>query len=230
MKKAVSHPLTIVSMLLGLVEVCLTTVYGLSSERMQCYVFWFVAIYTTGITGIFFYMLWHRNWVFYPPSEFRPPSIEEYVATMRGREQLPSQKTIEEVSEILSDERLMEKLAIPDVSIAREQGEITNVLQQLRNETIKSLQASVICMDSRPLKGEGGYSWEEPYDENLSGGDFLTGVWLRLQPFPPYPYGKGWLIRESGTDNVFDHIVDKDSRSIREIGITGGMVLEVIAA
>ena len=79
--------------------------------------------------------------------------------------------------------------------------------------------------------------WEVAYDADMPIARLIDHVLWRLQPYPPYPYGTMWVLRDKKSGLVFSEIGPtwaagkgkrEDDRTVSDVGIIGGMVLEVI--
>ncbi len=198
-----------------------------------------MGIFAVGIAVTFFTFLWKRNWVFYPPSEFSDASVQAFVNAMRHDGPTISRIAVDSLSRAFADDALLEKLDIVRIPKEQRRMSIEQVVQEIRENVIGNVEASVLRIDARPLKGSDGPQWEEPYDVGMTVNRFLDRVWFRLQPFAPYPYGTVWCLRDASSGEVFEDIGStwskrqgigiSDNRSVREVGITGGMTLEVFA-
>ena len=231
-------PLSIVALFFGLVEALLTYSSSQTDGYLQLVILSFMALFATGIAIAFFLVLWHRNWVFYPPSEFSSPSVQTYVKAMRVDGPQISEVAADGISKALSAEALVKKLDLTEVPESERRLRIEQVIDEVRNEAIANVGESVIHVDARPLKGRSAPQWEEPYTEKLTIEALLNRVWLRLQPFPPYEYGTVWILKDAHSDTVFDDVgpswrnqsrARADERSLSDVGIRGGMHLEVVA-
>ena len=234
-----SHsPLSVVALFFGLVELGLAYCSGISSGYVQIAVLGFMGTFAIGIAVTFFVFLWYRNWVFYPPSEFSAPSVQAFVNAMRGPPGVSiSQVATDEISRAFADEVLSRRLQAKDVP--EEQRELIGlVVGEIRREAVKNVAASVLHIDARPLKGPEAPVWEEPYIEELTVRQLLDRVWLNVQPLPPYGYGTMWLLKDAASGEFFSSIgpahgaagsiADTDMRTVRQVGIMGGMRLEVV--
>ena len=183
-------PLSLVALFFGLVEIGLAYSSGVSSGYVRIAVLVFMGLFAIGVAATFFVFLWHRNWVFYPPSEFSSPSVQAYVTAMRGPNVSISQVATDEVSRAFADDALLKRLQAREVP-EEQRALVGRVVSEIRNEVIENVAAAVLHIDARPLKGPTAPVWEEPYDEKLTVSRLLGGVWLRIQPLAPYGYGTG---------------------------------------
>ena len=236
-KKAHS-PLGVISLFFGLVELGLAYSSGVSDGGVQIAVLVFMGLFAVGIAATFFVFLWYRNWVFYPPSEFGGVTVQAYVNAMRQDGLDITRIASDSVSRAFSDSTLLETLDLGHLPEDKHQAFVEGFYQEVRNRVIANVGASVIRIDPRPLKGEQSPQWEEPYDAQMPVERLLDRVWLRLQPFAPYPYGTTWILRDVATGKTFDNIGSasagewqggtKDDRTAGEVGFKGGMTLEVV--
>ena len=236
-KKAHS-PLGVISLFFGLVELGLAYSSGVSDGGVQIAVLVFMGLFAVGIAATFFVFLWYRNWVFYPPSEFGDATVQAYVNAMRGDGLDITQITSNSLSLAFSDSTLFDNLGLERLPRDERQAFVDGLFQEVHNRVIANVGASVIRIDPRPLKGKHSAQWEEPYDAQMPVERLLDRIWLRLQPFAPYPYGTSWILRDVATGKKFDNIGSastgewqggtKDNRTAGEVGFKGGMTLEVV--
>lgn len=236
--KRVYSPLGVICVFFGLVELGLAYSSGVSDGSVQIAVLVFMGLFAIGIAATFFLFLWYRNWVFYPPSEFGGATVQAYVNAMRGDGPDITQILSNSLSRAFSDSTWLDNLGLERLSREEREAFVDGFLQETKNRIIANVGASVIRIDPRPLKGKHSSQWEEPYDPEMPVERLLDRIWLRLQPFAPYPYGTSWILRESTTGKIFDNIGSasrsdwrlgtKDHRTAGEVGFKGGMTLEVI--
>ena len=236
-RKFPHSPLTVISGFFGLVELGLAYSSGVSSGWLQIAVLTFMALFASGIAGAFFFFLWHRNWVFYPPSEFLNVPVEDYVNAMRDRSTRLVGIAAESVSRVFEDKTLPGKLDLTEVREEQREAALRQIADELRTEAIRNVEKRVLRIDARPLIGEGAPQWEEPYDAELSVHRLIDKIWFQLQPMPPHPYGTIWSLKDASSGRVFVDIGPawakrmgtlRDKRFAKDVGIVGGMTLEVI--
>ena len=205
---------------------------------MQIAIFIFMGAFGLGIAIAFFAILWKRPWVFYPPSEFSASSPRAFVNAMASGGPSITDVAAGGISNALSAKALLKKLDLADVPIEQRERRIERVVQEVREDAITYVSNAVLRLDARPLIGKHGPRWEEPFDETMPVGAFLDRVLLRLQPFPPHAYGTAWVLKNTASQTVYEDIGPNwaqrsrkgtfDDRSLAQVGIKGGMVLEVI--
>lgn len=76
-------PLWIISLFVTLTETALSVSVTRTQGPIQVALTIFVIAYAIFVTGAFFFVLWYRPYVFYPPSEFTETKVSEYVDAFR---------------------------------------------------------------------------------------------------------------------------------------------------
>ncbi len=218
-------PLWMFAALLGVTDAGLAYVAGTTDGSIQTAVLAFLALYTCALAATFLFILWHRPWVLYPPSAFSFPNVGEYVAAMQGNP-VHADRLAREVGNELSPEgpfgqRLSDATADlrPD-----QQKAVLDVANRTRAEVIDRIKSTAVYVDPSPLKGEAWTLLELAYEPETPGRRFADQILWRLQPFPPYAYGTKWALRVKETGVVLAGL----DHTVRDAGIVGGMVLEVI--
>lgn len=233
-KSGRTNPLGIVSLFFGLVEVGFGIGLAVTSGVAQAAILSFMCLFATGIAITFFVILWKRNWVFYPPADFPGVSVGKYVEAMSTSSNT-SELVIKRLTEVFGEGRA--SLVSADLPL-ESRNTVDRILDRMETNTIDNVRTAVLYVDAVPLKGQGGRKWEEPYDGGMLVQRLLDRVAFQLQPFPPYPYGTIWLLREAESGEPFDTIgalwanennAPEDRRSLAEVGILGGMTLQVVA-
>ena len=236
-RKLANSPLAVIGLFFGLAELGLGYGAGSATGWVQVGVLAFMALFATGIAATFFVFLWKRPWVFYPPSEFSAVPIERYVRAMRDNTASIKKIAVESVSTAFEDEALVRKLDLTETREEQRQGAVERIVDEIRTNAVRNLEQRVLHVDARPLGGKDAPHWDEPYDADVPVHFLLDRISFLLQPLPPYSYGTIWLLRDVSSGWVFDDIgpawesaagVPRDTRAAREVGITGGMTLEVV--
>ena len=236
-RKVANSPLAVISLFFGLVELGLAYVTGVSSGWIQIAVLAFMALFASRIAAAFFLFLWNRNWVFYPPSEFLNVPVEAYVNSMRDDSTHIKRIAVESVSRAFEDEALVSKLDLTEIRKEQRARVVKQIVDELRTSAIQNVEKCVFRVDARPLRGGSAPQWDEPYDAEMPVYRLLDRVGFQLQPMVPHPYGAIWLLRDASSGRVFDDIgpawakrigTQRDKRSVQEVGIIGGMTLEVV--
>lgn len=236
-RKLANSPLAVISLFFGLAELGLGYGAGTATGWVQVAVLAFMALFATSIAATFFVFLWKRPWVFYPPSEFSAVPVERYVSAMRDSTASIKKIVVESVSSAFQDETLVRKLDLTGTREEQRQGAVKQIVDEIRTNAVRNVEKRVLHVDARPLGGKGAPQWDEPYDADMPVHFLLGRISVLLQPLPPYPYGTIWLLRDTSSGRVFDDIgpawasnagVPRDTRSALEVGITGGMSLEIV--
>ena len=218
-------PIWMVGALLGFADAGLAYVGTVTDGRIQIAVLVFLGLYTCALTGMFFLILWDRPWVLYPPSEFRSTSVREFVAAMQANPVRAERLASELGNELSLQGALGQSLSDATIGLDPVQRKaVLDVAERTRTAVVDRIRNAVVYVDASPLKGEGSGRWELAYDPEMPVSQFADQVFWRLQPFPPYAYGTNWALRE-GTSGVVFALAQG---SVRDVGIFGGMVLEVI--
>ena len=236
-RKLPNSPLAVIGLFFGLAELGLGYGASFATGWVQSAVLAFMALFATGITATFFVFLWKRPWVFYPPSEFSSVPVERYVGAMRDNPASIKKMVVESVSSAFEDETLVRKLDLTGTREEQRQGAVERILNEIRTNAIRNIEKRVLHVDARPLGGKDAPQWDEPYDADMPVHLLIGRISVLLQPLPPYPYGTLWLLKDASSGRVFDDIgpawaskagVPQDTRPAREVGITGGMSLEIV--
>lgn len=75
-------PLAIIALFLALAESAMVYAAVNTTNTVQLIFTWFAVIFPFGVVTAFFITLFYRNWVFYPPWEFKKSSAKEYKDAM----------------------------------------------------------------------------------------------------------------------------------------------------
>ncbi len=218
-------PLGVIAALLGLIDAALAGVGVATDDGVQIAVLIFLGLYTCVVAGVFFVILWCRPWVLYPPSEYGSTTPQEFVAAMRGKPALAERLASEVDNDLSLDGALGQKLSDATSGLdPRQRKAVLDVAEVTRTAVVDRIRNAVVHVDPRPLKGERSGKWELPYDPEMPASQFADQVIWLLQPFPPYPYGTNWALRDGASGVVFDLA----QGTVQDAGILGGMTLEVV--
>ena len=234
-------PLWIISLFVSLTESVLTIAVIKTGGSIQLALTAFVLIFPLIIAGCFFSILWNRPYVFYPPTEYgEGADVESYVQAMRAKN-LSEDKLYENIKEsiytsIVSEnvKKELVKALSPEVSKNTELkiSEVLNYAAEKAAERVRDI--NFISIDSRPLLGDkDGEIWQTPYDANLLVFHLVNEIWHSLVPRPkPYTYGAEWGLKNAKSNYIYKDIIitqhKKDERSLIDVGIKPGMLIEVI--
>ena len=237
-KISTNGPLYVIGLFLGITQAGLAYVSGETSGCTQTSVLIFLGIYTVAVTTTFFVILWRRNWILYPPSEYGNIKPQDFVSAMQGVE-FPAKNIAEHVRQDL-DNRGSIGRKLTDVTNAlppKQRDTVVGLVDEIRSVVVRRIEAAAILVDPSPLKGQAALRLEIAYDPIMSVSRLVDHLWWRIQPFPPYPYGTMWALRDTTSGKVFsdigpvwaeEHGKSEDDRPIQEVGIVGGMLFEVV--
>ena len=108
-KQQLITPLTVISAFLALVEVALSSTLSKLSGSVQTELTYFTIIFPLLVCIAFFYTLWFRPYVFYPPSEFgKDVGVDEYRNAMTSHPIPP--KGDENTETKISDTLILDQL------------------------------------------------------------------------------------------------------------------------
>lgn len=154
---------------------------------------------------------------------------------------LASSAVMASLSSLLTSEKLramLDQLVVSHPDKDHRHG-VEQVIDALTSAAAESVKHAFVTIDSTPLLGRRGRRWEEPYDPSMSVRDFLDNIWFQMRPYlRPFSYPAGWVLRERQTGKLFSEMgrpwariqgQSEDERSLREVPIRPGSVLDVVA-
>lgn len=192
----------------------------------------FAISFPTIVCTLFFLILWKRPQVLYTPSEFEGKvGVDDYARAMHYT---PTASISEEA--ISSIEKRLGSLLdgqLTGVDDSKEKAAL------ILKETADAVRKSVVQIDSRSFFGKDGKVWEEPFRPTKQMDELLNALFFEMRSLslPIFSYGKIWALKDTATERVFVPAGSQwadlngeecDSRSLSEVGIEGGMKLEVI--
>lgn len=231
-------PIYVIVAFLGITDAGLVYASSVTQGCIQVAVLIFLAAYTLYLATTFFVILWNRNWILYPPSEYGHLRPQDFVSAMRG-DQIRADRLATDVRGALADSGAFGQGlsdAVKDLR-PRERETVLKLMEDMRSTVVRRIKDAVVCVDASPIKGRGAADWEVAYDASMPVMQLIDHVLWRLQPYPPYPYGTMWALRDKATGFVFADVGPtwaagqgkrEDDRTVSDVGIVGGMVLEVI--
>jgi hypothetical protein len=229
-KAASPTPLLVISLFVSLTEVIAGYAVTKATGGVQVALTAFVIAFPSLIALGFFVVLWFKNYVFWPPSEFAAQDVSKYVEAMQRR-------TIDE-ERIHTIIRSAVTTAVTESrhSASRETADTGQLVSEITRSALAVVDASVVSVKTEALPGSTGVTLALPYDETRKVHLFLNDIWYAISDaVPPYSYGKSWALRDNATKRAFDvgrpwatrNGFSEDTRSLGEIGISGGAELEV---
>ena len=228
-------PLWIIALFLSFSETVLGIAVTQTRGGIQAALTIFVMSFPPIVSGLFFIVLWRKPYVFYPPTEFsRSVDVKSFVEAMQSTRH-PQQ--VISVSEV-AIKSLESRIATLSKSL-----EGTNDPGQqaalLIRQAVDAVKKSVLRIDSRPLFKEQGRLWEEAFDPTITIRDFLNNLYFAMEPWGlrAFTYGDKWVLKNLDTGETLSSIgtnwarrngLYEDLRYLPEIGVSGGMTLQVI--
>lgn len=229
-------PLSIIALFLSFSETVLGIAVMQTTGVIQIALTTFVIAFPLVVSGVFFLILWKKNYVFYPPTEFgRNIDVGAYVQAMQSRQ--PPQAPIVTDGAIQSIEAKITSISemLANTSDPKEQAAL------VLREAVEAVRESVIRIDSHPLFGEAGRVWEEPFESSGELWAFLDRLWFELRRqnpiIPAFTYGDTWAMRTKGGKWILPagkvwaerNGTDEDRRTLREVGLTGGIDVDIVS-
>jgi hypothetical protein len=243
--KRALNPLWIIALFLSLVETVLGVAATQTGGGIQVALTAFAIGFPVLIAGAFFAILWDRPHVLYPPTEFgKGTDVTTFVNAMR-RKPLEKQTLYTDMQNIIRDTLTSEQMraALSDAVASSSQqiveDRIRQVLNGAVNQTVEKIrEVGFLTLDSRPLLGNKGNVWRVPYDQYGSVSALLDDIWFSIGTLPAFTYRTNWILRDPTSNSLFENMgtkwaeergMETDSRSLEEVGIIPGMILEIAA-
>jgi hypothetical protein len=238
LKKKAITPLWIVALFVSFTELVLGAAVTQTQGGIQLALTVFILAFPVLIAGAFFLILWHKSYVFYPPTEFgEQTNVLDYVRAMQGKLALDNQmQDIQEAvrTTLMSKEIITELIHVSsiksDAEIARK---VEQILDSASDSAVKKIQKiGFITINTTALLKNKGSIWHEPYDPNEPVSAFADILYFKMRPeIPPFTYGSRWVLKDHETGKVFEDLGSKypnDKRPLSEAGIHAGMTLLVV--
>lgn len=229
-------PLWIIAIFLSFSETVLSVAVIHTAGGIQIALTTFVVVFPAIVCGLFFLILWKRPYVFYTPAEFGGKvDVQAYVEAMHYRGRTPNTTPISE-SAIRSVELKLK--ALFENALAAPIDPLQNA-ELILKETADAVRQSVIQIDSRPMFGNKGKAWEESFDPDRRMDDFLNTLYFEMEPLglPIFSYGRFWALKDVRSGMVFVPAgsqwaclngAENDNRTLSDVGLRGGMKLDVL--
>jgi hypothetical protein len=228
-------PLWIVALFVSLTE----TVVGVSvvhtSGQIQLILTIFATSFPVLVAAAFFWILYTRPFVFYPPADFRGRTdVKSYVEVMRGGKSEPREGAYREALEFA----LQSRKIIDDLRELRtKDSAMLSSLEGLAEEAASSIEQAYIAVDSSAVSDSQSSVVYYKYESETKGWEFLEIIASNVPHLNPERYGKDWVLRdrESGaTLNQFGGAwrergkLEEEAADLKSLGISSGTQLEVI--
>lgn len=94
----VSTPLTVITLFVSLAEAAMAFAATQTTGNIQAAFTFFSIAFPCGVAAAFFYVLWHRNYVFYSPGEFGQQNVGDFVGAMQRQQPQSQESTLVSVT------------------------------------------------------------------------------------------------------------------------------------
>lgn len=234
------NPLGIIALFIVLIYGFAALVVGSSSqlgpdERYP--IVWFLVVFPVIVLGVFGWLVSQHYEKLYAPRDFN--SDEAFLKALRekkeGRPALRNlDKQIEEkVKAVLASDDLLPEIENKAAFREKLNQAAEAITSQIRN-------SSFITVDARALTGSSDDVFEFPASAFSTLNDLTDEIYFAIEKHVrPFEYGYTWVIRNPENGEIIKNarmitgtkpgIPLKDERALSEVGITPGMVLEVIS-
>jgi hypothetical protein len=235
-------PLWIVASFVSLTEAVLGIAVIQTQGGIQIALTAFLITFPVLIAGLFFTILYLKPFVFYSPKEFgEQTSVRDYVEAMQ-RQPVLDNKIYQNIQEAVRDTLMSKELiaeligVIADGSGKQIEQRVEEILDTASEVAVEKIrEVGFVTIDATALLTFSGSIWNEPYDPKMLVAGFLHGLYFSLSPVvSAYSYGEEWVLKDKETGKIFNDIgrlgtgTSEDKRSLAEVGIRSGMILQVV--
>ncbi|MFE5501260.1 hypothetical protein ACFQ73_01750 [Amycolatopsis japonica] len=222
-------PLWVISLFLGLSEVTVAIATTQATGWIQAMLAIFAVAFPVLVSSVFFILLWRNNKVLYAPREFADgTTVHDFVDAMSGNTRR-SASIVESTFQSLTTrlEAHLEALGTTEA----QRTEIIDWVGNAARSAVVTVHLSVFSQDPR--------SMQVPIDESTTVTELLDAVYFAIfDKVSNFSYSKTWLLRDTTTGHLFDHIgrpyarrhlgTDRDFRLLAEVGIEPGSTLSAV--
>ena len=106
---SLASPIGVIGGFTALSEIAMVIAAVQTEGGIQLLMTMFAVLFPIGIAAAFFYVLWHRPEVLYPPREYGTTSVADYAYAMRQRNSGPSPDKIAETIEVSIQKAISER-------------------------------------------------------------------------------------------------------------------------
>jgi hypothetical protein len=225
-------PLSIIAMFLSLAEIVVGTAATFTEAGgLRTALVGFVIAFPVLVAVAFFYILWHRPYVFYPPHEYGPKTdVTKFVDAMRHR----SSKEAAFLDGLF--ESLLRVLESPENSgQAVLQGDAANRVASRMAETIRE---HFVILEAGPEFGSRAGRYSIPYHANDPVWRVGNEIYFLLEPeIEPFTLGTKWVLIDASTQERMTSMEsawargetdERDVRPVADAGVQPGMVLQAV--
>ncbi|MEJ2621700.1 MAG: hypothetical protein P8163_16015 [Candidatus Thiodiazotropha sp.] len=238
--KALSkNPLGIIALFIVLIYGFAALLVGSSSQigaEERYPIVWFLVIFPVIVLAVFGWLVSQHYEKLYAPRDYN--SDEALLKVLQDRKEArPGLKELDnqigkKIKTALSSEDLL-----PDVE---NRAELREKLKQAAESITNEIRStSFITIDARQLTGSDEDVFEFPESAFSQFSDLTDEIYFLIENHVcPYEYGYSWVIRDPSDGHVIKNarmisgtksgVPLTDERSLSEVGIRAGMVLEVV--
>lgn len=231
---------------LGIIALFIVLIYGFASlvvgfsgnlqpvERLP--IVWFLVVFPVVVLTVFSWLVSQHHEKLYAPRDYSSDD-----AFLRGISERSKQR--QGIIELERDaqEKFREMITSVDFvsALNEETGDVRSKLAKVAEKVTREIRnSSSITIDARGFTGSKDAIYEYPMVVFPSLGDLTDEVYFRLSDYiEPYEYGYTWVLKKKGGGGVIKNarmitrsragVPVGDVRTLSEVGITGGMELEV---
>ena len=228
-------PLWIVALFVSLTETVVGVAVVHTSGQIQLILTIFATSFPVLVAAAFFWILYTRPFVFYPPTDFRGRTdVKSYVEVMRGRKGEPQEGAYREALEFA----LQSRKIIDDLRELRTtDSAMLSSLGGLAEKAASSIEKAYIGVDYSAVSGSQSGVVYYKYDAETKGWEFLDIVASSASRLNPERYGKDWILRDRRSGATLNQLggtwrkrgmYEEEAADLKSLGIGSGMHLEVI--
>lgn len=229
-------PLWVISLFVSLTELVTGYAVTRATGDVQVALTAFAIAFPSVIALAFFLVLWFKNYVFWPPSEFSGAvDVTRYVEAMQRRT-IDQQRIHLIIREAVATALDQTKETTVSELIT---GDADRAVEKVTQAALAKVDASIVSVKTETLPGSAGEVLAIPYETNLPIQSVLDDIWFAISDVvPAYSYGKAWVIRDIHSKHIYDvgrtwarrNGFKEDKRSLINVGIVPGAELEVVPA
>jgi|GEM_PF-1753470 len=237
-KSLARNPLGIIALFIVLIYGFASLVVGASDKlqsRERYLIVLFMTIFPVVVLGVFGWLVAYHHEKLYAPRDFK--SDESFLKGLGQRRdgrpallQLDSQ--IEsKIREVLGSEELQARLG--------DKANVRKGLMEVAEQITEGIRnTSFITVDARKLTGDDNDVYELPAGAFSTLNELTDEIYFSIDRYiHPFEYGYSWVLRRAEDNSIVKNarmitntepgIPISDERSLEEVGIYPGMVLEV---
>lgn len=228
-------PLWIVALFVSLTETVVGVAVVHTSGQIQLILTIFATSFPVLVAAAFFWILYTRPFVFYPPTDFRGRTdVKSYVEVMRGGKSEPQEGAYREVLEFAIQSRKI----IDDLRELRtKDSAMLSSLAGLAEEAASSIGQAYLAVDSSAVGDSQASIVFYKYEPEIKGWELLEIIASNVPRLNPERYGQDWVLRDSESGGTLNQLggawrergkLEEETLNLKSLGISPGMHLEVV--